>query len=125
VIDFVTDSDGSVIEVEERVGVAAPVLEQAASIWERLLLSAMEACADHAAFCPMTESDHRGALEAQGHPAEVLADAFRNLRHIGLLRRERSTKLAETSSGPHMSGGGRQVVILWRRTSKDHLPGGV
>jgi hypothetical protein len=99
VIDFVTGSDGRVIEVEERVGVAAPVLEQAASIWERLLPSAMEACAvasaDHAAFCPMTESDHRGALEAQGHPAEVHEEAFRNLRRIGLLRRERSTKLAE------------------------------
>jgi hypothetical protein len=99
VIDFTTDADGQVAEVEERVGVAAPVLEQAASIWERLLPSALEACAvasaDHAAYCPMTESDHRGALEAQGHAAEVHELAFANLKAIGLLRRERSTKLGE------------------------------
>jgi hypothetical protein len=99
VIDYTVGADAAIGEVEERVGVAAPVLTQVTQIWNHLAPPPIEACAiasaDHATFCPLTESDHRGALEVQGFPAEVHERAFAALTAIGLLRRERSQALGE------------------------------
>jgi hypothetical protein len=99
IVDYNVDPDGSPLTIEERVGVAAPVLDQVASIWEELGPSVTERCAamsaDHAAFCPMTEAEHRTALELQGFPAEHHERAFQALTAIGLLQRARSTALRE------------------------------
>jgi hypothetical protein len=99
IIEYTTDIDGEIIEVEERVGVAAPVLEQVAAIWEQFGPPPLERCAiasaDHAAYTPMTLSDHCAALEHQGFPGELHEDAFAALTAIGLLRREESTALGE------------------------------
>lgn len=86
-------------EVEEQVGVAAPVLEQAATIWENLNPSLPERCAvassDHLTFAPMTESDHRAALEAAGFPDEAQDEALAALAAVGMLHRLRSQTLRE------------------------------
>jgi hypothetical protein len=99
IIDYSVDDSGSPLIVEERVGVAAPVLDQVASIWESLEPSISEGCAvmsaDHAAYCPMTESEHRAALELQGFPAALHERAFQALIAIGLLQRAHSTALRE------------------------------
>jgi hypothetical protein len=99
IIDYSVDVDGNPRVIEERVGVAAPVLEQVAAIWEELGPSATERCAvmsaDHAAFCPMTEAEHRTALELQGYPPRSHEPAFQALTAIGLLHRAHSTSLRE------------------------------
>jgi len=99
IIDYTVGEDGKPLMIEERVGVAAPVLDQIASIWEALAPAAIERCsvmsADHAAYCPMTEIEHRAALELQGFPAEIHERAFRTLVGIGLLQRAQSTALRE------------------------------
>ena len=99
IIDYSVDVEGTPIVIEERVGVAAPVLDQIAGIWEAQQPPLGDRCAvasaDHAAYCPMTESEHRAALEYQGFPAEFHESAFANLKAIGLLRREYSTSLQE------------------------------
>jgi hypothetical protein len=99
IVDYSAAADGTPVQVEERVGVAAPVLDQIAAIWEALEPPLSDRCAvasaDHAAYCPMTESEHRTALEYQGYPAELHESAFANLKAIGLLRREYSTALKE------------------------------
>jgi hypothetical protein len=86
-------------EVEEQVGVAAPVLEQAAQIWENVGPSLAERCAiassDHLTFAPMSESDHRGALEAEGFKKEIQDEALRALAGVGMLHRLPSQKLGE------------------------------
>jgi hypothetical protein len=99
IIDYNPTGDSAMGDVEERVGVAAPVLEQVAGIWEQFKPRPVEMCAiasaDHATYCPMTESDHRGALEMQGFPEETHEAAFASLSAIGLLRRESSPSLGE------------------------------
>lgn len=99
IVDYAVDESGTPMVVEERVGVTAPVLEQVSSIWEALDPSAAERCAvmsaDHAAHCPMTESEHRAALEVQGFPAELHERVFQALTAIGLLQRAHSTALRE------------------------------
>jgi hypothetical protein len=99
IVDYALDTEGSPTTIEERVGVAAPVLEQVAAIWEVLKPSASERCAvssaDHAAYCPMTESEHRAVLELQGYPAEIHERVFQALKAIGLLQRAHSTALRE------------------------------
>lgn len=99
IVEYTVDGDGVPLWVEERVGVAAPVLEQIAGIWGHLGPAAEDRCAiasaDHAAYCPMTESEHRAALEHQGHSAHLHESVFQNLIAIGLLRREYSTPLRE------------------------------
>jgi hypothetical protein len=86
-------------EVEEQVGVAAPVLEQAAMIWENLNPSLAERCAiassDHLTFAPMIESDHRAALETAGFPEQAQNDALAALGAVGMLHALRSHKLRE------------------------------
>src|SRR5439155_18834486 len=53
IVDYTTRPDGSIRVVEERVGVAAGVLEQCAAVWQRLGVRPVEAGAiassDHAA----------------------------------------------------------------------------
>lgn len=99
-IDYTVDDEGAPVMIEERVGVAAPVLDQVAAIWEVLAPPATERCAvmsaDHAAYCPMTESEHRAALEVQGFPGEIHERAFQALAAIGLLQRAHSTALRES-----------------------------
>jgi hypothetical protein len=99
IIDYSVDAEGNPEMIEEQVGVAAPVLEQVAAVWEDLEPAARERCAvasaDHAAYCPMTESEHCAALEAQGFPAHLHNQVFAALNAIGLLRREHSTALRE------------------------------
>ena len=88
-----------IFEVEEQVGVAAPVLEQAAALWEHLDPSPVERCAiassDHLTYAPLAESDHRAALEAQGFGKAVQDDAFRALAAVNMLHRLASRKLRE------------------------------
>ncbi|MEX2645681.1 MAG: hypothetical protein WD249_05415 [Gaiellaceae bacterium] len=90
---------GEIEEVEEQVGIAAPVLEQAAAIWENLSPSLAERCAiassDHLTFAPMTESDHRAALETDGFPEQAQDEALAALAAIGMLHRVRSQRLHE------------------------------
>lgn len=91
--------DDSITEIEERVGVAEPVLEQAASVWEGLNPSRAERCAiassDHLSYAPLAESAHRGMLEAEGFEESLQDRALRALEGVGILRRERSIALNE------------------------------
>ena len=77
------DTSGQITEVEERVGVAAPVLVQAAEVWEGFAPSGAERCAiassDHLAYAPLTESDHRGMLDAEGYDESLQNRAFKAL----------------------------------------------
>jgi hypothetical protein len=97
--EVVRDTAGAIIELEEQVGVAAPVLEQAAGIWEAFEPNSRERCAisssDHLSFAPMTESDHRAMLAAEGFEESVQDRALRALAGVGILRRERSIALGE------------------------------
>jgi hypothetical protein len=100
IIDVGRASDGSIILIEERVGVAEGVLEQCAAIWERLAPKPSEACAisstDHATYAPLSQSDHQAILEQEGFPAELHEQAFQRMAAVGLLRREQSSVLGET-----------------------------
>lgn len=94
-----TRRSGAVVEVEEQVGVAAPVLEQAADVWEAFGPSADERCAiassDHLAYAPMAETDHRGMLAAEGFDELTQERALRALTGVNILRRQRSVALGE------------------------------
>lgn len=108
VLDVVTKPDGS-YEVEERVGVAAPVLEVTARVLARLGPSVVEACAlasaELAGTMPLAERDHRQALIDAGHPEEVHKEAFGHLRAIGLLRQVWSSTLNQNVLfSPHVWG---------------------
>jgi hypothetical protein len=98
-IEMSTDSSGAIVEIEERVGVAEPVLEQGANVWEGLAPSRAERCAitssDHLAYAPLVESDHRGMLEAEGYEESLQNRALKALEGVGILRRERSLALNE------------------------------
>jgi hypothetical protein len=98
-VEVIRPDGGEPSEVEERIGVAAEPLEQCSALWDGLRPTPLEACAiesaDHAAYVPMTRSDHQGVLEAAGFPAELHDDAFKALGGVGLLRREYSDALGE------------------------------
>jgi hypothetical protein len=98
-IEVSKDSSDAIADIEERVGVAEPVLEQAANLWESLAPSSAERCAisssDHLAYAPLVESDHRAMLEAEGFEESLQNRAFRALQGVGILRRERSLALGE------------------------------
>ena len=98
-IEVSRDSSGAITEVEERVGVAEPVLDQAATVWEALGPSRAERCAisssDHLAYAPLAESNHRAMLEAEGFEEPLQNRAFKALAGVGILRRERSIALNE------------------------------
>jgi hypothetical protein len=90
---------GDVLEVEEQIGVAAPVLEQCAAVWERLSPTPVEQCAlesaDHATFVPLTLSDHRAVLEVAGYPAELHDPALQALEAVGMVRRHYARSLKD------------------------------
>jgi len=94
-----TSREGQIIEIEERVGVAAPVLDQAAEVWEGFGPSMTERCAlassDHLAYAPMAESDHRAMLEVEGYDEPIQTRALKALGGVNILRRERSIALGE------------------------------
>lgn len=98
IVDYTT-TNGSIRQVDEQVGVAAGVLEQAAALWERMAPEPVEACAiasaDHATYSPMALSDHRNMLEVEGFPAHLHTPAFEAMRAVCLLRREYSIALGE------------------------------
>lgn len=98
-IEVRRDKAGRVVEIEEQVGVAAPVLEQTAQVWENLGPTIAERCAmasaDHLTFAPMAESDHRAALEIEGYRPQVQDEALIALAGVGMLHRMRSSKLRE------------------------------
>lgn len=93
----ITRREGAIVEIEERVGVAAPVLEQAAEVWEGFAPALNERCAiassDHLAYAPMAEADHRAMLDAEGYDELVQNRALRALAGVNILRRERSIAL--------------------------------
>jgi hypothetical protein len=93
------DTSGRITEVEERVGVAEPVLEQVATVWEGFTPSRAERCAiassDHLAYAPLAESDHRAMLEVEGYDEPLQNRALKALAGVGILRRERSLALNE------------------------------
>lgn len=98
-IEASKDTSGEITEVEERVGVAEPVLGQAATVWEGFNPSSVERCAiassDHLAYAPLAESDHRAMLEAEGYNESLQNRALKALTGVGILRRERSLTLKE------------------------------
>lgn len=98
-IEVARTSSGEIVEVEERVGVAEPVLEQAATVWEGFTPGTPERCAisssDHLAYAPLAESDHRGMLSAEGFDEAVQNSALTALEGVGILRREHSVALNE------------------------------
>jgi hypothetical protein len=98
-IDVSRNVNGFPTEIEERVGVAAPVLEQAATVWESFGPNEAERCAiassDHLAYAPMAEPDHRAALDAEGFGESVQNRALKALEGVGVLRRIHSVALGE------------------------------
>ena len=93
------DPSGRLLEIEEQIGVAVGVLEQAAAMWEAFGPSDLEraiiACADQLMYAPLTQTDHRATLAAEGYADDLHARAFAVLGALGLLRRERSARLRE------------------------------
>jgi hypothetical protein len=98
-VEVTRDVHGQPLSVEERVGVAAPVLVQCESLWRGFSPKPAEACAleaaDMLAFTPMALSDLQAALEAAGFPANLHRKALAALKGIGLLRQVRSESLGE------------------------------
>jgi hypothetical protein len=98
-IEVTRDVTGAPTTIEEQVGVAAPILEQAADVWESFGPGRAERCAiastDHLSYAPLAESDHRAMLEAEGFEESLQDRAFRALRGVGILRSERSVALRE------------------------------
>jgi hypothetical protein len=101
---------GEIVEVEEQVGIARPVLEQAVAIWENLGPALGQRCAiassEYLTFAPMAESDHRAALEAGGYPKQVQDEAIAALASVGMLQRFRSEKLREDVMLYHLCANG-------------------
>jgi len=96
-------------EIEERIGVAAPVLEVTTRLVRRFQPTPVEACAlasaQLAGTIPMTERDHRDALIAAGHLEQHHADAIKHLRAIGLLHQVRSSSAGDiVLYSPHVWG---------------------
>jgi hypothetical protein len=98
-IEVTKDAAGAITAIEERVGVAEPVLEQASTVWEGFNPSRAERCAiassDHLAYAPLAESDHRAMLEAEGYEEQLQNRALNALTGVGILRREHSVALNE------------------------------
>lgn len=90
---------GSVLGVEEQVGVAAPVLVQAAMVWNQNGPTDMERCAiassDALSYAPAPETQHRAMLEHEGFPAELHEQVIDSLRVVGMARRQRSETLGD------------------------------
>lgn len=99
VADYVTAEDGSVSELEERVGIGAPVLEQASQLWAYFAPSPVERCVIHSAdlgtHLPLSRTAHRDALERAGFEPSLHDRAFQILAAISLLRADRSPALGE------------------------------
>jgi hypothetical protein len=99
VIELTRDQHGHPVAIEERVGVAAPVLAQCEALWRIFEPKEEERCAleaaDLLAFTPMALSDLRGALEAAGFAPARHRKALEALKGVGLLRRIRSESLNE------------------------------
>lgn len=91
--------DGEILGIEEQVGVAAPVLTQAATLWECSGPSEEERCAvassDHLSYAPMAEAQHRTVLESEGFPANLHDGVFKAMQAVQLLRRQESSSLTE------------------------------
>jgi hypothetical protein len=107
VLDVVEQRDG--YQVEERIGVAAPVLEVTTRLVARFDPSPVEACAlasaELAGTIPMIERDHRDALIAAGHAEQHHAGAVKHLRAIGLLHQVRSSSGGDAVLySPHVWG---------------------
>ena len=98
-LDVAVAPDGRVTEVEERVGLARPVLEAVAGLWEGFAPGEVERCALEAAglaaTAPLALSDHRALLERAGHAPEHHGEALAALRAIQALRASPSPALDE------------------------------
>lgn len=93
------DPSGRVVEVEEQIGVATGLLEQAAALWESFgpndVERAIIACADQLMYAPLTRTDHRTRLSAAGFREDLHPRVFAVLAALGLLRKEHSARLRE------------------------------
>lgn len=91
--------DGTVVAVDELIGVARPVLAQASELWEAFGPNDVERCAiassDLLSYAPLGISAHRETLERDGFDPSVHQGAFRILRSVGMLRSTRSHVLNE------------------------------
>lgn len=91
------DTGGAIVGVEEQVGVAAPVLVQAATVWNENGPTDVERCAiassDALSYAPAPETQHRAMLEHEGFPAELHEQVISALRAVGMARRQRSERL--------------------------------
>jgi hypothetical protein len=98
-LDYAVAPDGRVTAVEEQVGLAQPVLEAAARLWEGFGPGDVERCAlaaaGLAATAPLALSDHRALLEREGHALEHHGEALAALRAIQALRASPSPALDE------------------------------
>ena len=99
VLEIVRAADGSVVAVDEQVGVAAPVLVQACRVWDQNGPREIERCAiassDALAYSPMPEAQHRAMLEQEGFAPELHEQVFAAQRAVGMARRQRSERLKE------------------------------
>jgi hypothetical protein len=99
IVEVVRDSSGEILGVEEQVGVAAPILEQAATLWLQNDPAANERCAisssDHLAYSPLPEPDLRGMLEAEGFPEAMHVEVIATLANVGMARKQWSERLRE------------------------------
>jgi hypothetical protein len=91
--------EGDITGIEEQVGVAAPILVQAAVLWESNQPCDEERCAiassDHLAYAPMGETQHRALLESDGFSPNIHGAVFAAMQAAQLLRRQRSPRLGE------------------------------
>jgi hypothetical protein len=99
VVEVLTNEFGDTVGIEEQVGVARPVMEQTAAVWDWLGPSALERCAiassDLLAFTPLGLTAHKDVLEQQGFLPSLHDEAFQILRAVGMLRSSPSAALGE------------------------------
>jgi hypothetical protein len=99
IVEIVRDSGGQILGVEEQVGVAAPILDQAASLWLQNDPTPTERCAisgsDHLAYSPLPEPTFRTMLEYEGFPAAMHQEVIAALDFVGMARKGWSERLRE------------------------------
>jgi hypothetical protein len=99
IVEIIRGSTGDILGVDEQVGVAAPILDQAASLWIQNHPSPSERCAisgsDHLAFSPLPEPDFRTVLELEGFPEAMHHEVIAALGAVGMARKGWSERLRE------------------------------
>jgi hypothetical protein len=120
VIEYTVDANGSLIRIEEFVGVTGTVIDQAFRLLEALRPSEAEVAVLHsveiAAWAPLTESQHLEQVARRGLPDHAAQQGLNLTLAMGINRRVRSPELNENVIyNPHVWGTGQVDIASFLR----------